>query len=269
MRILIYAGPAPSREAVFQYSSQIVRPLASAVTLVAGADQQALLEEAASRLGLPEHVPVTKRALPGDAQTTILKAARAKQYDLVIIGRLNQPIGRLLPGPHSKAIAQRLAPSVLRVHGVARPIHRILVASGGDFHTYDDVEMAGRIARPLGASVTLVHILSQQSLLFEGFVRRGLTMEDFLASDTPEATTLRTAMQQLRDQGIETQATARVGPVVDEILAELRIGNYDMLVIGAHRISSPLDRILLEDITGDLLDLSALPVLVVKGQRTS
>ena len=45
---------------------------------------------------------------------------------------------------------------------------------------------------------------------------------------------------------------------------ELREGSYDMLAIGAHRVTSALDRILLEDITGDLLDNSPLPVLVVK-----
>jgi len=40
-----------------------------------------------------------------------------------------------------------------------------------------------------------------------------------------------------------------------------------MLVIGAHRVASALDRILLEDITDDLLDVSPLPVLVVKGEQ--
>jgi nucleotide-binding universal stress UspA family protein len=54
--------------------------------------------------------------------------------------------------------------------------------------------------------------------------------------------------------------------VIDEILSELRVGSYDLLVIGAHRVASALDRILLEDITGDLLDISPLPVLVVKNE---
>jgi nucleotide-binding universal stress UspA family protein len=269
MRILLYAGPAPSREVVLQYSAPIIENCATALTLVTGGgpERRQLLEDAAARLHIPDHVPVTLSALPGNSQAAILAAARAQSYDLVILGRLHQPLGRLLPGAHSKAIAQRLEPSVLRVHGPVRPIRRILLASGGDFHTFGDVSIATRIAKPLGASVTVLHVISQQSLLFEGFpVRRG-TVDTFLSNSSPEATTLREAVAMLRKHGVAAELKGRVGPVLDEILAELRVGSYDLLVIGAHRVASALDRILLEDITDDLLDVSPLPVLVVKDDQ--
>ena len=269
MRILLYAGPAPSREAVLQFSGQIVQHCATSLTLVTGggAERRPLLEDAATRLRIPAHVPVTLSALAGNSQTVILAAARAQPYDLVILGRLHQPLGRLLPGSHSKAIAQRLEPSVLRIHGPVRPIRRILISSGGDYHTFADVDVAAQIAGPLGASATLLHVVSQQSLLFEGFQARRGTVESFLADDSPEAQTLRQATAMLRDRGVACELKGRVGPVLDEILAELRVGSYDMLVIGAHRVASALDRILLEDITDDLLDVSPLPVLVVKGDE--
>jgi nucleotide-binding universal stress UspA family protein len=271
MRILLYAGPAPSREAVLQFSAQIIQNCATSLTLVTGggAERRPLLEDAAVRLRIPDHVPVTLSALPGNSQVAILAAARAQPYDLVILGRLHQPLGRLLPGAHSKAIAQRLEPSVLRVHGPARPIRRILISSGGDYHTFADVDVAAQIAGPLGAAATLLHVVSQQSLLFEGFQARQGMVESFLIDDSPEAKTLRQATARLRDRGVACELKGRVGPVLDEILAELRIGSYDMLVIGAHRVASALDRILLEDITDDLLDVSPLPVLVVKGEEGS
>ena len=68
----------------------------------------------------------------------------------------------------------------------------------------------------------------------------------------------------LKGHGLATELKGRVGPVIDEILAELRVGSYDLLVLGAHRVASALDRILLEDITDDLLDICPLPVLVAK-----
>ena len=266
MKVLLYAGPAPSRDIVLQFSAQIVQHCASSLTLVTGggAERRPLLEEAQARLGVPSSVPVTFSALPGNAQTAILAAARQQPYDLVIFGRLHQPFGRLLPGAHSKAIAQRLEPSVLRVHGPARPIRRILLASGGDYHTFDDASVAVRLAKPLGAAVTVLHVLSQQSLVFEGFSKSQGAVDAFLSGHTPEANTLRDAVAMLNERGVPAQVKGRVGPVLDEILAELRIGSYDLLVIGAHRVASALDRILLEDITDDLLDISPLPVLVVK-----
>jgi nucleotide-binding universal stress UspA family protein len=269
MRVLLYAGPAPSRETALQFSAQIIQKCATSLTLVTGGgpERLSLLEDAAARLDIPDHVPVVLRALPGNAQAAILAAARAQPYDLVILGRLHQPLGRLLPGAHSKAIAQRLEPSVLRAHGPARPIRRILLASGGDYHTFADVEVAAQIAGPLGATVTLLHVASQQSLLFEGFTARRGPSEAFLSEDASEAKTLRQATAMLRQRGVACELKGRLGPVLDEILAELRVGSYDLLVIGAHRVASALDRILLEDITDDLLDVSPLPVLVVKGDE--
>src|SRR3954467_12354376 len=187
MRILLYAGPAPSREAVLLFSAQIIQNCATSLTLVTGggAERRQLLEDAAARLRIPDRVPIALSALAGNSQVAILAAARAQPYDLVILGRLHQPFGRLLPGAHSKAIAQRLEPSVLRIHGPVRPIRRILISSGGDYHTFADADVAAQIAAPLGASATLLHVVSQQSLLFEGFQARRGTVERFLADDSP------------------------------------------------------------------------------------
>lgn len=266
MRLLIYVGPAPSRALVLHYGAQLARHVATALTLVTGGgeERRPLLDDALRRLEVPSDLPVSLEVLPGDAQESILRAAAAASYDLVVFGRLNQRLGRLLPGPRSKAIAQRLEPSVLRIHGTARPIRRILLGSGGDHHTFDDIAVAARLAVPLQASVTLLHVVSQQSVIFEGFADQSMRPQDLLATKTPEASVLMEATSRLRAAGVPVELKARVGPVIDEILAELRVGSYDLLVIGAHRVSSALDRILLEDITGDLLDLSPLPVLVVK-----
>jgi nucleotide-binding universal stress UspA family protein len=56
----------------------------------------------------------------------------------------------------------------------------------------------------------------------------------------------------------------RVGLVIEEIVAELQAGGYDLLVIGAHRSQSLVERLLLEDVTKDILGQSPVPVLVVK-----
>jgi nucleotide-binding universal stress UspA family protein len=269
MRMLIYVGPAASRDQVIDYAAQLVQRVATLVTLVTcgGSGRRTLLQDAADRLRVPEGVPVNQEALPGDPHQAIIAAADQQQYDLVVFGRLSRPLGRLLRGPRSKAIAQRLQPSVLRVHGQSGPIRRILVASGGDYHTFEDVSVAARLAGPLGASVTLLHVVSQQSLVFEGFGQRRISVEDFLAGSSPEASTLRNAAALLRQRNIPTEVRGRSGPVLDELLYELRAGLHDLLVVGAHSVASPLDRILLEDVTGELLDISPLPVLVVKGHQ--
>lgn len=269
MKILLYAGPAPRRNLMLQFSLPIVQQAASALTLVTGGgpECQSLLHEAAERLNIPRRVPVEFLALPGNAQDAILKAAHDQSYDLVLLGRLQQPLGRLIYGQRSKRIAQRLEPSVLRVDGNVRPIRRILLASGGNQQTLDNAHVTAQIAAPLGATVTILHVLSQQSLFFEGFPEQCIPVGTFLNSEALEAAVLREAAALLQEEQISAEVKGRVGPILDEILIEARHGNYDLLVIGAHRVASALDRILLEDMTGDLLDLSPLPVLVAKGGR--
>lgn len=258
MRMLIYVGRSPSREDVIAYCAPLAERAATSLTLVAPEGQLALLEDAAARLGgAPE-----LRLLPGSAQRAILAAAAERPYDLVAFGRLSRPLARLLPGRarRGRAIAARLEPSVLRVVGEARPIRRVLLASGGDHHTLRTARVAAQLVAPLGAEVTLLHVMSQQPLVFEGF---GGHRPAPLA-EPPGA--LREAAALLEAAGVAARAVVRRGPVIDEVLAELRASDYDLLVIGAHRVASALDRVLLEDITGDLLDAAPLPTLVVKGE---
>lgn len=264
MRILIYVGPAPSRELVLQICKPIVRQVATSLTLVTSAcpSERELLYDALRRLAPPAGMEVAQRTLADTAQAAILAASREHAYDLVIFGRLQSTASRLMPESQSKATAQRLEPAVLRVHGSARPLRRVLVASGGDDHTFEDIAIAARLARPLGASVTLLHVMSPHSQLVSSFPQ--LFADALEEARTSEARVIRDAAQWLSGQGVPTQVKGRVGLVIDEIMAELRVGSYDLLVIGAHRAVSALDQIMLEDVTGDLLDISPLPVLLVK-----
>jgi nucleotide-binding universal stress UspA family protein len=266
MNILLYAGSAPWRDVVLRFSTPLIAQVAHSLTLVCSdeAGAQQLLDDAAARLAIPAHIPWKTRIVAGDSQTAILTAAHEQPYDLAILGRLNRPLGRLLPGPRSKIITQRLMPSALRVHGVVRPVQRILLASGGDEHTLTNVQVVARLAAPLGASVTVMHVLSQQSICFELIPDAEIAQHEFPHSDRTEATILHTAVDMLRERGVTARMQVRIGPVIDETLAELADGSYDLLVVGAHEPGDALDRLLLEDLTSALLDSSPLPVLVVK-----
>ena len=268
MNIMIYVGQAPSRADVLAFSKPLAQHVATSVTLVAGksAGGQPMLEDAVAQLKLPKHVPVELCALPGGAQNAIIAAARERAYDLVVFGRLRPRIRRMLFGPRSRRIAAQLEPSVLRVQGTVRPVKRALIASGGNNHTLHNAAVAARLLAPLHAEATVLHVDSQQSITFQPRQQRERTRA-FIESNTPEAAAMRGAVAYLQEHNVAVKPKIRYGPVIDEILAELESGSYGLLIIGAHRISSALDRILLEDISGDLMHVSPVPVLVVKGRK--
>jgi nucleotide-binding universal stress UspA family protein len=87
--------------------------------------------------------------------------------------------------------------------------------------------------------------------------------EVLMARNTPEGAHLRRALAILAGLGVPAQARVRHGLVVDEILAEARGGDYDMLVIGAHAVQR-LMRFLLDDVTRQIISHVDRPVLVAR-----
>ncbi|MBC8449834.1 MAG: universal stress protein, partial [Chloroflexi bacterium] len=64
-------------------------------------------------------------------------------------------------------------------------------------------------------------------------------------------------------EGVAARAVARHGLVRDEIIAEAREGQYDLLVIGAH-VTPGLNARLVDDLSTDILLTANRSVLVVR-----
>jgi nucleotide-binding universal stress UspA family protein len=269
MDILLHVDPSPTHDAVLRFSRPLVTSVARSLTLVTSEDRRAQtrLHQATQVLGCPAHLPITARMFAGDMQRVLLAAAQEQFYDLALFGPLPaRPLERLLPVPRS-TFTQRFEPSLIQVRGTIGPIQHILLASGGDQHTFANARLVARLAAPLGAQVTVLHVLSQEQICFELIPDPMTAEQEFLYSDLTEASVLDETVALLREQGIAARIRIRIGAVIDEVQAELHNGTYNMLAIGAHRSSSALDRILFEDMAHALLEHSHLPVLVVKGFR--
>jgi nucleotide-binding universal stress UspA family protein len=94
-------------------------------------------------------------------------------------------------------------------------------------------------------------------------------IEAVLGDQSPVSRNIEAARQLLTKNGVAAKLRVRVGLVVEQIQEELRGGGYDLLVIGAHRARTPLDRVLLEDISAELLRDSPVPVLLVQNSTGS
>jgi nucleotide-binding universal stress UspA family protein len=88
-------------------------------------------------------------------------------------------------------------------------------------------------------------------------------VQELIDEDAPEGRLLAQDLRQLDRQGIHPTAKVRHGLVVDEILAEAHSGDYDLVVIGAHR-GEGWQRFLLDDLAHKILAQMDRPVLVVR-----
>jgi nucleotide-binding universal stress UspA family protein len=112
--------------------------------------------------------------------------------------------------------------------------------------------------------VTVLHVMSQISA-GPGVAGKQLraSAAELIDERTPEGELLVQDLRVLERPGVHLHPEVRHGLVVDEILAEARAGDYDLVVIGAHR-GRAWQRLLLADLAQEIVHHLDRPVLVVR-----
>jgi nucleotide-binding universal stress UspA family protein len=210
-----------------------------------------------------------------------VREARAGKYDLVIVGE-GTPSSRgrhLLRNLVAVHVVEQAPCSVAIVKGKRGGIHRILLCDSGangpaaawsprtaPKGSSVSQRFVACLADVLGweAEVTVLHVMSQISA---GPGVRGKQLracaEDLIREHSPEGEVLARDIQVLAGMGCRCRAVVRHGLVVDEILAEARGGDYDLVVIGAPSGES-WSRFLLDDLAHRIVSRLDRPVLVVR-----
>ena len=81
--------------------------------------------------------------------------------------------------------------------------------------------------------------------------------------ETPEGAHLGALVAVAREHGVRATPLIRHGLVVEEILAEARERDYDLVVVGAHG-GEGIARFLLDNVTEAIITGVSQPVLVVR-----
>ena len=167
-------------------------------------------------------------------------------------------------GSTAARLASYCPSPVIIVKGKRRKLDRILVCTGGAEAGEKDTRLAGQIAALTGASITVLHVMSQLPLGPDcDLDDLECSAEALLDTDAREAVHLRKDLKILEDLNVPGQAKVRYGLVVDEILTEARDGDYDLVAVGAH-VASGFQRFILTDTTEQTVMGSDRPVLVVR-----
>ena len=205
---------------------------------------------------------VIRQALPRRA---IAAQAHAGRYYLVIVGLLEHGrIRRWLRGPSTRRILRDVAAPVLVVPAHRPALRHILLCSGDLWYPAETVRLVGQIALSAQAEVTLLYVIPQP-LLHYPILRE---IEDawgaLLQTDTPQGRNLKAGRDTLRRLGIETGVKLRHGPVAQQIMAEIREGEYDLVALGSTYAAQGLRRYFASGITDLVVEHAGRPVLVVR-----
>lgn len=277
MKILLVNDGSSQAENALRFGAQIARRVSIPPTILAVIDQadQNAPSEAETilqrSLDLVDNIEVRTLVCTGDAYEQIIIETNQGDYDLVIIGdrRPRNLIRRILWRSSAVKVAEHAPCSVVIVRGMARSVHRILLCDSG----VEGSSLLSRLIVQLAAvlegeeDVTVLHVMSQVSA---GPGVRGKDLragaEELIQEHTPEGELLELDINLLDVPGIHPTPKVRHGLVVDEILAEARSGDYDLVVVGAHPLTSE-GKFLLDNIGHQVLKNIDRPILVVRNKE--
>lgn len=171
---------------------------------------------------------------------------------------------------------------VIVAKGKTRPIQRILLCDSGAGGPLADLVPGSSQDVPAGPplltrftaqladllkgeeEITVLHVMSQISA-GPGVRDKQLwaSVEELIEEHAPEGELFVQDIQALGQPGIHARPKVRHGLVVDEVLEEAHSGDYDLVVIGAHR-GEGWQRILLDNLAHRLVVQLDRSVLVVR-----
>ena len=214
----------------------------------------------------PEVPEVQPKVRIGKLVQEIISEAIEGDFELIIMSNRRQNLwGHLLrPSAAIRVMEQAPCPALV-VQGEVRPVRRILLCDSGASSEPVLGRFTAKFAEMLGVQeeVTILHVMSQMSA---GPGVRGKQLradvEELIAHHSPEGELLKRDVKVLDLPGIQSRPQVRHGMVVDEILEEAQRGDYDLVVIGAHRLEG-WQRVLLDDLAKKIVRKMDRPVLVV------
>jgi len=213
-----------------------------------------------------ESVTGETRVRYGNPSAEILAELKEDDFDLVILGPNEAPgLKRHLLGSVTTQVVRRAPSSVLVAHQARSGLGRILICSGGADAAEDVIRTGAWIAQAVGAQATLLHVVTPVPSMYTGLGELDESLSELLATDTPIARHLRHGAQILKDYQVPAELRLRYGVVADEIIREAREGNNDLILVGAAKGWMKLKRLMLGEVTEQVVARAPRSVLVVRG----
>lgn len=198
-------------------------------------------------------IPCGLHIAEGDPADEILNMAHADDHDMIVLGSHEESAikGLVLGAVHAKILHYAEKP-VLIVRQF-RQLEKVLVVYRGSQTDEDALHFTASLLAPKKPQLTLLHV--QET---------GRQESDEFAS-----TCLRKGAQILRQFDYEPVTKMAKGEFVEEILKDVAVHRYDLIVLGAYGHNKPRYLKLISDEALNLARLTTRPILVFRQKNES
>lgn len=194
---------------------------------------------------------------------------RAKQSDsIVVLGPFGRPqIQRLLSGRSIRHFLEEIEQPILYVPRSILPVQKILICVGGLGYEMTAEHLAMQIAMKSRAEITLLHIVPPVDLDYPTARTVRENWQRLEQTNTPVGRSLRQALEIAKADGLTVTIKGRQGNVIEQIVAEMRDGNYDLMCMGSSYSVHSLRQMYSASVTSEISEVSLCPVLTARYSR--
>ena len=209
--------------------------------------------EDACKSCLSARIPCKLLIEEGDPAEEILNTSESEQYDMIVLGSHEESYlrGFLLGAVHAKILHNAEQP-VLIVRQF-REIQRVLIVYRGSETDKAALDFVAPLLSGKSIEITLLHV--QETGQYES--------EEFASQS------LQQGAQVLRKFDFEPITKMSKGDFVEQILRDVAVHRYDLVVLGAYGHKRPKYMKLLSDEALNLARLTTRPILVFREKSTS
>ena len=203
----------------------------------------------------------------GDAERIITEKANGGNF-ITIVSRLGRPqLRRWITGRSIRHLMESIQGPILYVPESRLPLKKILISIGGIGYEVAAENLAFDVAKAIGAEVTIMHVVPPTNLDYPSTRDVREHVNDLAQTNTLPGRGLRTALEIAQQEGLKANVTARQGQIVEEILAEVKEGNYDMVCMGSPYSASGLRQFYGPNVTAEIAEAVHRPVLIARYKR--
>src|SRR6266853_2075183 len=275
MKILICSDGMPAAASATKLGASLAGPPQADTTLLGIAEKshdEASLREALERQAewlRQKNVSPQITIGAGDPVRQIVNETAKAKYDLVIIGARKTDS----TGPHWRSektyeVIKSISPPVLVAMGEWAQLKRFLVCTGGKEFIEEAVQLTGKLAAAVGASVTLLHVMAEPPAIYADLVRLEEDVAQLLRSGSELGRNLLAQRKSLERLDVAAEVRVRHGFVLSQVFAEVRERKHDLIVTGSSQTRGPLGHYIMGDLTRRIVNRARVPVLVARASKS-
>ena len=184
---------------------------------------------------------------------------------ILCLGPFGRPqVRRLIIGNSFRRLMSIVSIPILYIPSLHVPIKKMLICMGGLGYTFTAEQIGLNVARMNQASVTLLTVVPPVDLDYPVARKIRDNWKNLAESDTLPGQSLREGLKKAREAGLDARVKIRHGKIVEQILAEVKEGDYELLCMGSQFSAHGLRQIYTPNITADVAEISQCPILTVR-----